>query len=116
MSAIALMNGECTWLTSLFIADFESLSNGGESDCIFVGVPIEPALFESPEYLTLERYKRVEHRAHNSGAKGNFSIEVDLKPSGKLAIVLENSGAGMWTIRDGNNSEFTGKCELAKKK
>ena len=115
MSSIVLMNDQREWLGFLLIADYASLSKGGESDFIFTGVPSNPSLFETPECEMILDHKHIEYRAKNKGTKNAISFEVQIEPSITFTLALEKTGTGTWTFKNSDGSVLQGKCEMAAK-
>jgi len=116
MPTIVLQDTNDALLGFLLVAgDDTVLKSGGKRDCVFTGVPKDPALFDTPECSFVQEHKNTEWFVTVVMTRHGPQLQIAL-PGWLFLSTLSPSGVGEWNaIREGAD-KLAGNCQLVKKR
>ncbi|MDQ8192634.1 hypothetical protein [Roseibacillus persicicus] len=116
MPAIALDTPDASLLCFVLVAGSETLLEGSSiRQCILTGPPQNAEFLDHPISLARTEQLHVEHKANVHATEEGTDIAVAIATSAFLAISLDSSGQGRWTL-SGCYGDSAGVCHLAKPK
>ena len=110
---IVLNTGDDQLLGFLLIAGHDPISSGtNKRDCVFTGVPRDPALLELPASQILQTHKNQEFELTLEFDQSVIGLSVLLSDMLSFCARIAETKSGSWYFVEGDSPTDVGRCKV----